>query len=139
MLHLEGKFFVVVYGYDAPPLTCFGPLSSEWRRIHSSVILHTIWAGRTLVINENFQITLMKWLVVEEQIVKLTAVHRCFSNITNSSCFHNITDNEFLDCLVLWHATSTIGATNWFYVTAVVFASSSITSLLRLKVRKTRA
>ncbi len=138
MLHLEGKFVVVVYGYDVLPWTCYAQLSSEWRMIHSSVILHTISGARTLTEMKYEKKKLILGCCANETrmsnlyLCVLTAVHRCFGNITNSSCFHNITDDEFLNCLVLWYAASTVCATYWFYMTTVMFASSSITSLLRL-------
>lgn len=63
----------------------------------------------------------------------LTIPDRSLSDVTDSSCFNDVPNNELLDCLVFWDTTSTICATYWLHMTTVVFITSSITAFLRLK------
>lgn len=66
----------------------------------------------------------------------LTSVDWSFSDITDSSSFHNVTDNKLLDSLILWYASCTVCTTNWLYVTTVVFTTSSVTAFLCLQCTK---
>lgn len=63
----------------------------------------------------------------------LTCVNAGHSDISNGCGFDDVSDDEFLDRLILWDATSAVGATNCLHVSTVMLAASSITTFLGLK------
>lgn len=66
----------------------------------------------------------------------LTCVHGGLGDVTDSRSLDNVSDDEFLDRLVLGHASRAVGATHGLHVSAVVLAASSITAFLRLNGEK---
>lgn len=56
------------------------------------------------------------------------SVHRSFIDILDSSRFHNVTDLELLDGLVLGDAATTVGAADGFHMSTSVLGASVITA-----------
>lgn len=76
------------------------------------------------------------WIRIDDlsiERIKLTCVDAGDGDITNSGCLNNVSDDELLDRLILWHASCTVGATDGLHVSTVVLAASSITAFLGLK------
>lgn len=63
----------------------------------------------------------------------LTGVDACHGDVTNSSCFDDVSDDELLDGLILRNASGAVGASDSLHMSSVVLAASSITAFLGLK------
>lgn len=66
-------------------------------------------------------------------IAKLTSKSTGISDITNSSSFYNITNDKFLDSLILGYTASTVGAANSTNVSTAMFGTSTITAFAGLE------
>lgn len=69
-------------------------------------------------------------------LLKLTGINTSISYVTNCSCFNNVTNNKFLDCLVFGHTACAVGATHRLNVSTTMLWSSSITALTSLELIK---
>jgi hypothetical protein len=67
---------------------------------------------------------------------RLTGVDTGLSDVTNGSSLHNISDDKFLDSLVLRHTTSAICTTDSLHMATVVLATSSVTAFLSLEIEE---
>jgi hypothetical protein len=67
---------------------------------------------------------------------ELTSVDASHSDISNSCSLNDVSDDKLLDGLILWNASSAIGAAYSLYMSTVVLAASSITTFLGLKNEK---
>lgn len=63
-------------------------------------------------------------------------VHTSFSNVPDCSSLNYVTDNKLLDCLILRHATGTVGAAHWINVAATVLSTTPVSALTSLKTIK---
>ena len=60
----------------------------------------------------------------------LTLIDGSVRNVPHSRSFDNVADYELLDSLVLGAGTSAVCATNWLHMSATIFISSIVASLL---------
>lgn len=67
-----------------------------------------------------------------KQMVKLTVKYAGFCNIPHSCRLHNVSNDEFLDCLVLRHTTGTVGATDGLDVPTSLLSTAVVPPLLGL-------
>lgn len=68
-------------------------------------------------------------------LLLLTSVHRSFIDILDCSCFHNVTDLELLNGLVLRDAATTVGTADRLHVSTSMLGASVITAFWGLKKR----
>lgn len=76
---------------------------------------------------------LLDEVVASTKLNQLTCIDTSLCDITNSGSFNDVSDDKFLDCLIFWNASSTVGATNSLYVSTIMLAASTITTFLGLK------
>lgn len=58
-----------------------------------------------------------------------TFVDRCFCDVSDTSGFDYVPNDELLDGLVLWDTTGAVGASNWLDVASALLCSSIVSSL----------
>lgn len=70
--------------------------------------------------------------MANEKAFTLTVKDTCFRYISDSSCFHNISDDKFLNGLVLGDAAGTVGAADGLHMATPFLGTAVIPSLLGL-------
>lgn len=67
------------------------------------------------------------------QNIILTAVHTSFCYISDSSSFHNVSDNELLNSFVLGNTPSTVSTPHRVHMSTSVLGTAAVSSFARLK------
>lgn len=73
----------------------------------------------------------MEFCVQFRQLVRLIVARLRY--VSDSGGLDNVTDNKFLDRLVLWDASSAIGATDRLDMTTAMLGASSVSTFAGLK------
>lgn len=122
---LPDRIGPVECGSSGPPCYDFAQSSSEWRRKRSSEAWRTVSAEGTLSVEKKYFVSETLWW----KQLSHTVVNRGLGDISYGSSLHDVSDDKLLDCLILGHASGTVGASDSLYVATSLLGASSVSSL----------
>lgn len=77
--------------------------------------------------------TVVKLGIQLRQLIRL--IIACLRDVSDSSGFDDVANDELLDSFVLWDTSSTVGATNWIHMAAAMLGTSTIPAFASLRDR----